>query len=416
MIMNILVVLMVGVTAWILAAYGFFSALLHFACVVAAGAIAFAAWEPIVMLFLGAKMPDYAWGLSLIATFSLSLFILRFIVGRACPAQVYFSTTTNFLGGGILGAASGILTIGIALLGIQFLQMPSEILGYRGWKVDERGEVNRPSGVNGRLWLPVDEWTARFYTWASRGSMYAPNNLARWHPDLAQQASLYSESINNGDSRQGMAPDQVKVSAVYEVPDTAISDPRKYLDEQAKGIDPRLQAPGGRYKLIIVDTLVDVGAADKGDRLRLTKAQVRLVCRAPRSGDDDYVPIHPHAFIQKYRSDANVEGRFLYDGGDLAATSVGGVTAGIPIKFEFVVPTNWQPAHLIVRQMRAPLPRTAPTQWTERNVRDLNVAERPPVPGGRSESKPWLGYVIGLLCVVLVMVVTVQEPKRSHQD
>ncbi len=414
MIMNLLVILLIAITAWILSAYGFFSSLLHFACVVAAGAIAFAAWEPIVLLFLGSKIPDHAWGLSLVLVFTLSLFVLRLIVGKACPSQVHFSTTVNFIGGGILGAASGVLTVGILLLGIQFLQMPSEMLGYRGWKVDEHGEVNRPSGTSGHLWIPADDWTAKFYTWASQGSMYAPNNLARWHPELAQAASLYSESINGGESRQGMAPDQVKISKVYEINGDGL--PRGFLDDQAKGIDRNLQAPGGRFKLVIVDVLIDNAAADKGDKLRLTKAQVYLVCRAPRTGEDEYIPIHPSAFIQKYRSDSADEGRFLFDGGDLAASSVGGASSGIPMKFEFVLPQDWQPSHIVVREMRAALPRVAPTTWTERDLAAYATTEKAPAAGGRGSTKPWMGYLLGLLCVVLVMVVTVQEPKRSHQD
>lgn len=416
MIMNILVILLVGITAWILAAHGFFSALLHFACVVVAGAVAFAAWEPIVLLFLGARMPDHAWGLTLAVVFAVTLFILRLISVKACPAQVHFSTTTNFIGGAILGAASGVLTIGILLLSIQFLQMPSELLGYRGWKVDERGEVNRPSGASGRLWLPVDEWTATFYELASRGSMYAPNNLAKLHPDLAQAASLYSESINGGESRQGMAPDQVKIRNVYEINGDTLRDPRKFLDEQAKGIERRVQAPGDRFKIVIIETEIDNGAADKGDRLRLTKGQIHLICRAPRAGEDKYVRLFPNAFIQQYKSDSADEGRFLYDGGDLAATSVGGATSGIGMKFEFIVPQDWQPSHLEVRAMRAPIPRTAPIAWTEKNLTDLDTAERPPTAGGRGETRPWLGYLLGLVCVVIVMVVTVQEPKRTHQD
>jgi len=415
MIMNILVLVLVGVTAWILAAYGFFSALLHFACVVAAGAIAFAAWEPVVILFLGAKMPDHAWGLSLIVLFAVSLFILRLLVGKACPSQVFFSSTANFIGGGLLGAASGVITIGITLLGIQFMQMPSELLGYRGWKVDEHGEVGQPSGTSGHLWLPVDDWTARFYTLASNGAMYSPNNLARWHPNLAQAASLFSESINGGESRQGMAPDQIKVDEVFQVDGDSL--PPNFLDEQAKGIDRNEQAPGGRFNLVIVGITIDNGAADKGDKLRLTKAQVYLVCRNPSAGpQEEYAPIHPSAFIQRYKPDSPDEGRFLFDGGDLAASSVGGASSGIPMKFEFVIPKTWQPSHIVVREMRAPLPRVAPTTWTDRKLAEFATDAKAPSAGGRGGSKPWTGYLLGVFCVVLVVFVTVQEPKRSHQD
>jgi len=50
---------------------------LHFACVVIAGAIAFAAWEPVAYLLIAGPMGGYAKGVSLLGIFIVSLLVLR---------------------------------------------------------------------------------------------------------------------------------------------------------------------------------------------------------------------------------------------------------------------------------------------------------------------------------------------------
>lgn len=410
MILNLVVIVLLLVLAWILSAYGFFSSLLHFACVVGAGAIAFAAWEPVVMLFAGSRMPDYAWGVTLVVLFGLALGILRLVTGKAVPHNVNFSTTSNFIGGAAMGILSAILTVGMLLIGIQFMQQPHQLLGFDGWVVSNSGEIVKANGAAGHLWVPVDEWTAKFYSMASRGSMYAPHALHELHPDLAQQASLYRKSAREGASRQGMQPDFVKIESLARITD--FDDPQQFLG-QLDGVTPSMQAPNGQFQVYVVGINVNNGAKDEGDKLRLTKAQVRLVVRR----GNEYLAVHPHAFIQTYQPDIADEARFLYDTSDLSANSVG--ASEVHVKFEFVVPSDATPSHMMVRQMRADIPSTlTAAEWTEDDLDDLAPPEGQTAPeGGRTpKARPWIGYLAMLGCGVVVISVSVREPKRGHQD
>lgn len=416
--LNLAVIGIIGIVVIFMASQGLFSAFLHFVCVVAAGAIAFAVWEPVVRLFLGARMPDYAWGLSLMVLFALSLVLLRIVTIKLVPSQVFFGTTVNTVGGGVMGAASGIISCGFIVLGLHMVQSPSEFLGYKGWTIDTTGAVTRVAGAGGNLWVPVDTLTAKFYKYASLGPMYTPNSLAVWYPELDKQANLSQVSINDGEGRQGMAPDHVRVERMWEVDGAAMTNPTpaEFLAQEAGGIDPQTQAPGGQFKVIVVETAINKGAADKGDQLRMTKAQVSLVSRTPETGPDEYQAVYPHAFIQRYATDSADEGRFLFDADGIAASSVGGATDRVILKFEFIVPRTWEPHHLIMRNIRTDLPRTAPTPWTVRDLLALNTGQPAPTAGRATSTKPWLGFLSVLAGTIMILGVTVMDSKRGHQD
>jgi hypothetical protein len=76
---DVIVIVMVIVIAYIWSARGFLSAFLHLLCVIAAGAIAFAVWEPMALWILGQQggQDGYAlnlsWGVALGAPFVIAL-------------------------------------------------------------------------------------------------------------------------------------------------------------------------------------------------------------------------------------------------------------------------------------------------------------------------------------------------------
>ena len=76
MIINALAVLFCLLAIyWFAFKEGFFSGVVHLACVLVSGALAFAFWEPLAVAMLGSGMREWAWGLSLLALFSVFLFI-----------------------------------------------------------------------------------------------------------------------------------------------------------------------------------------------------------------------------------------------------------------------------------------------------------------------------------------------------
>src|SRR4051812_4042984 len=97
---------------------GFFSALIHLVCTIIAGAIAFAAWEPVSYWILDGSptggfmsfTSGVAFAVGLILPFAVSLVLLRVGVDKLLPANVVLDPKLDYVGGGVCGLAIGILT------------------------------------------------------------------------------------------------------------------------------------------------------------------------------------------------------------------------------------------------------------------------------------------------------------------
>ena len=85
MILAATIVFIVLATYWFGFKEGFFSAVVHLTCVIVAGALAFAFWEPLAHVMLGTGMREWAWGVSLLLIFCLLLFILRLVCNLVVP-------------------------------------------------------------------------------------------------------------------------------------------------------------------------------------------------------------------------------------------------------------------------------------------------------------------------------------------
>ena len=202
-ILNIVLVAVAGLIAYWWANQGFFSALLHFICVVAAGAIALALWEPVTVNFLlrGGWFDNYAWGVSLLGIFAVSLFVLRVIFDKLVPDNLNLPTWANYTFGTLFGAGAGVITVGICMLGAGFMQSSVDIVGFRGMARDSATQ-GQP-GSTGQLYPPMHAWTADFYTALSGGALaptFTNASLKRNYPDLGNMAaSLQRDSAWDGE-------------------------------------------------------------------------------------------------------------------------------------------------------------------------------------------------------------------------
>jgi len=348
--MNVVVLFVLVVIVLATNSQGFFTNILQLGSTLVAGAIAFACWEPIYYVAIAeADKPflyDVGWGVALLLTFALARVLLLVLSDKACPANVFLTDQPNWIGGGVVGAANAIVITGILVIGIQFIQGPKQLLGYQAWRLDTDGSIRRED----RLWVPVDEIVEFIYSKGSLGSMYAPYPLAELQPRIAQQASLYRISYGDGASRMGMRPDGVLAQRAIRL---QLPNPAQYIGELPGVTDPRTgqrMTNGDVYSII---TEINNATWDGGDKLRLSKAQIRLVVRMP---DGSFEPIHPHAFYQKHAPDQAGMWPFYFEIDEVFATSVG-TGAGTVMGFEFLAPTNAVPRYLIVRNMRAEVPR-----------------------------------------------------------
>jgi hypothetical protein len=266
---NLLIIFIVLLIAYWWANQGLFSAILHLVCVVAAGAIALAFWEPVTLglLMSGGMFDDYAWGVSLVLLFCLSLAVLRVAADKLAPGNVNIPMWANLSFGFVVGLAASIITAGILLTGVGFLQSHREIMGYTGYGRSARDATVTQTGQG--LWLPVHRITSGFYEYLSLGSLYPHFNntpLAHYNPELYKQASLVRDSFERGKGKLSLLPSAATVH-------------RLQRDEQ-----------NNRYA---VEVEFKALSRDFGQQLTLSSSQIRLITH-PLGGSPRIV--HPEAW------------------------------------------------------------------------------------------------------------------------
>jgi hypothetical protein len=222
MIASIVIGLLVLLIAYWWANAGAWSAFLHMLCVVFAGVLAFALWEPLAYVLIPRGMADYALGLSLLGLFLGFLVVLRLALDRLVPANLLLPRVPNFMVGATFGLVSGVLTMGMFVLGCGFLQSTARIGDVDGWL--RRSDVPKAPtiGSDNAPLLNLVGVTVEFYGFLSSNA-YAPwlggGSLRTHTPELTKTAlSLYRDSYSGGTARVGIPPAAVSQLAVLELP------------------------------------------------------------------------------------------------------------------------------------------------------------------------------------------------------
>lgn len=333
---NIIVVGLILLIAYWWANQGLFSSILHCLCVIAAGALALAFWEPIVTEFFlkGNGFDNYAWGLTLGGLFVAFLFGFRLIADRLAPNNVKFPEMVNNIIGGAVGLWAGTLTMGMAMMACGFIQGPIEIMGHVGWA--RAGEANGAPTSLGELWVPAARITEQFYAMLSRGALSPLRStaLADYYPRLADTAlSLHRDTYFDGDGRSTIPPDSFTLGAVTS-------------DKSFRATDDST----GAYA---VEFTVDSGAFDGGEQFILSAAQARLI-----SGGKRPEVVFPVQFNQP--TEGGMRGTYKFDDMSNYATSVPGEQdARIVLVFPGFADASAAPRFLQIKGLRFALPASA---------------------------------------------------------
>lgn len=269
-VLNLLVIAIVLLIAYWWANQGAFSGFLHLLCVLAAATIAFAVWEPVSVWLLSlGGIRVYAWGIGLLAPFAVLLFIFRMASDKLVPDNLNFPTAINYLLGGAFGAISGLVSVGIVLLGGGLLQGEAELMGYSGWARTSQSQ-GRPAAPTQGLWLPAHAITADVFANLSAGSM-APEagsaSLKNRQPNLDRTAmGLARDGAIRGKSAIAVAPNAVELLGTAFSPATTLP-----------------AALGGSQPTYAVGLQFSQPAFDFGEQFRMSASQVRLIGDSGRS-------------------------------------------------------------------------------------------------------------------------------------
>ncbi|MEM1028696.1 MAG: CvpA family protein, partial [Planctomycetota bacterium] len=325
--------------------------LLHLLAVIVAGALAFAFWELwVTKVFIG-FMPHYAWGVGLVLPFAVFLIGIRLALDNFVGGNMQFPRLINQIFGGAVGACSGILTAGVALIGIGFLPLPHDLSGFRPYEVNSVGDVVRVE-EGGQLWLAVDEMAGQFFNRMSTGAFSTSTPLAFYQPDVAKAAPVH-RLAKWYDENQSLiiTPDTVSVldEGVAVFTDERIPGVGGEMNDYLEG--RRNRAAGG--KLVLIQTLWEKGqdsaTYDTDSILRVPPTQVRLLV------DNGQGPWESFAPIGFARPDANGTMQFYRTDDNKIFASAAGFPS-LNINWVFAIPSNATPAYAMLRNSRFALP------------------------------------------------------------
>jgi hypothetical protein len=278
---NLILIALVALIAYWWVNQGLFSAVLHFACVVVAGALAFAVWEPLAVLMLQRNfLVPYAWGIALLAPFALFLFLTRLACDKLVPDNLNFPQWAHYAFGGIFGIASGVLTMGMVLIGGGFVQSAKDVMGFEGVirTVNSRGQ---PDTNHQSLWVPMHTITERFYATLSAGAL-APEfgpSMGRVYPGIADVAfGMHRDSFASGKARTSIQPNGVSLR-------------RFFYSSSYKN-------PNGPPGAWIVELEFGMPGTDSGGVFSISASQIRLIERVPAGENRMARAAHPVEWSQ----------------------------------------------------------------------------------------------------------------------
>jgi hypothetical protein len=297
-ILNLIVIAFAGLIAYWWATQGLFSAVLHLICVLCAGVLAFATWDPITDALLNIPfLQPYAKGIALLLPFGVYLLVLRLSADKLAPDNINFPHAVNLSVGGALGAAAGILTVGIAIIGIGHLHSSRDLLGAVGSARTDRNKGQPDTRIN-PLWIPVHTMTGDLFAWLS-GSSFQPTlsnaTLASEQPQLGQMSlGLYRDTFTRAGrlARTAAAPGSIRI-------DKAI-------------LADSLAMPNGEtIAAYLVDVHFDSGATTEGQGFAVSASQLRLIGNPTKSAKGKQVIAYPIAWAQPNANGGR--GLFLFD-------------------------------------------------------------------------------------------------------
>lgn len=319
MILAATIIFVLLATYWFGFKEGFFSGIVHLACVIVAGALALAFWEPLAHAMLGTGMREWAWGVSLLTLFSFSLFILRLAGNFLVPDKLNFPHLVDIIGGVGSGVASGLLTAGIGLIGIGMLPIGS-LDGGGFVRMGDRS--SQPSSKSSISFAVVA--TENFYDMLSMGAfspMTNRGNLATSHPALSKQAwSLHRDTYMKGRIELAVAPEDLKI----------VTSP--------------VEITRGEDELYVIPITIERSGFHKGIKFILSASQAHLI----GNGKDPKI-----AFPSGWRKDGKP---YKFDElSNYATNEDGAQQVSIELEFDKSDMGNQAPRHLMFKGLRIPL-------------------------------------------------------------
>lgn len=339
--------------------FGLFTAFLASVCALAAGGVAFAAWEPTANMlmnlskdsssFVGNALQSSAPMMGLLIPYALALGLFRVIADSLAPGNLDFSDLANTVGGIAFGAVVSFISVGVVAVGLSYAPVGSELLGYK--PIEEKN--GRPVYTS-KLWIPVDQWVLGMYGHLSGGTFASSTPLREYRPD-AQVIGHLQRMTFKGATRNTWLRSDFDVLGTYTVAgnlatiraDTfLVGRDGNAVMQDAAMLDGSTPAEGSSLHGYVIK--MNSGSKEKQGNSIVGVGQVTLIAS---NEDGDAAAIAPIACIAPPEAGATSHYRFRFDAGEVFIATKGGASETTFV-FEFVVPPGYTPRSLLVKNNR----------------------------------------------------------------
>jgi hypothetical protein len=318
MILSIVLLLLVGLVAYLHYIQGLLSGLISVVLALIATAVAMAEYEPMAAAVSGGKYNDQSQGVCLIAIFAVVYLVGRLIFDKLVPGNVRLPHLVDAIGGAVCGLIAGLMAAGLIALALQSMPFGIMIAGYARYPLAverERSVAVTGSGDSARqvdrlvidqmknndfekdgsgMLLPVDDIVVAFTKHLSNGGALATERpFESIHPDLiqeffAQRVGIETGAKHTASNEKGTQVEVVQVNVVGKLR-RMIGEFDKIWppDERSKG---DLAAESGK-RLITVTVMFKPDAADEDHIVRLSPGSVRVVTKTADGGWKNNFPI-----------------------------------------------------------------------------------------------------------------------------
>ncbi len=282
MLFSIVVALMVILVTAFWTYQGFFNALMMFLISVVACMAAFSFYEPLNGVWADSLGDGVGQPLALMLIFLAVLLLLRLatdkVIGRTVTLPVYVDRT----GGGVCGFFTGLILVGMALVGIQMLPIGSTVLGFERVSM-EQGQIKEADFA-----FKPDRFTVGLATMLSNGRFGGDQPMSRVKPDLLVE--LYSGRANpQPEERVFLPPDALAVSRYWFTGEIDNVSQRAEGDQLVREFTTVQAPPSKRY--CVCSVRVDAGASVKDSlEIRFRAPQFHIVGPPPASSPSGSTP------------------------------------------------------------------------------------------------------------------------------
>ncbi|MEQ9453887.1 MAG: CvpA family protein [Phycisphaeraceae bacterium] len=343
MYLSIAIIIYLLLMAILWSTQGLFSSFIHLVVVIVAGVLAFSFWELVAVSLIMPWAPHMAWGVGLLVPFTVLVLAIRVLTDTVVPSNVKMPGIVDTILGGAVGVVSGTLTAGVVIIGLGFLPLDAELLGYQPYAYNADGTVTQ---TDQELWVEADRYADDFFQTLSAGAMSSGRPMALYQPGLREQSGLYRLRYDPNASL-------VATPGTVEVERLVVSAlPVEGVPAGVVGVLPGLEE-GQQQQLVLVDLKVTKGSGtfDRDATLRMPPTQVRLLAGQRGVRESSYVA--PIAFARLENPETGE--RVLYPVTD-DRISADSALPDQNLTWAFVIGERDVAKYLMVRNLRLDLP------------------------------------------------------------